>query len=80
MFIVGTFKFFDLAPSEYYVKPLMKEYEFAPSSQAVQIASGEDKTVSIKVPSPLISLNLLFFTFAIQLRLFFARIIHIFLI
>lgn len=41
----GTLSFLSLSPSEYYLRPMMKEYKFDPPSK--MIAVGEGATVQV---------------------------------
>ncbi|KAF9619797.1 hypothetical protein IFM89_009319 [Coptis chinensis] len=43
---VGGFFLFDsLFPGSFYLRPLLKEYSFSPSAQAIELGSGESKEV-----------------------------------
>ena len=44
----GTASFLSLSPGEYFVKPQLKEYEFAPKHQLITIKEGETNQVSFK--------------------------------
>jgi hypothetical protein len=39
------FSFNDLFPGSFYLRPLLKEYSFAPTAQAIEVGSGEIKEV-----------------------------------
>ncbi|KAF6143365.1 hypothetical protein GIB67_001309 [Kingdonia uniflora] len=41
----GYFVFDGLFPGSFYLRPLLKEYSFLPSAQAIELASGESKEV-----------------------------------
>ncbi|XP_076883578.1 uncharacterized protein LOC143532402 [Bidens hawaiensis] len=41
----GTFVFDNLFPGSFYLRPLIKEYAFSPSAQAVELGSGESTKV-----------------------------------
>ncbi|KAK9086282.1 hypothetical protein Syun_028676 [Stephania yunnanensis] len=41
----GFFQFDNLFPGSFYLRPLLKEYSFSPSAQAVELGSGESKEV-----------------------------------
>ncbi|KAF5820309.1 putative carboxypeptidase-like, regulatory domain superfamily, immunoglobulin-like protein [Helianthus annuus] len=41
----GTFVFDNLFPGSFYLRPLLKEYAFSPSAQAVELGSGESTEV-----------------------------------
>jgi hypothetical protein len=40
------FSFNDLFPGSFYLRPLLKEYSFAPAAQAIEVGSGEIKEVA----------------------------------
>ena len=44
----GTASFLSLSPGEYFVKPQLKEYEFAPKHQLITIKEGETNQVIFK--------------------------------
>lgn len=39
----GTVSFWDLPPATYYLKPVLKEYEFNPSTAEVTVEDGKDE-------------------------------------
>lgn len=41
----GTFIFDNLFPGSFYLRPLLKEYAFSPSAQAIELGSGESREV-----------------------------------
>lgn len=41
----GSFIFTDLFPGNFYLRPLLKEYSFSPSAEAIKLGSGEHKEV-----------------------------------
>lgn len=41
----GAFVFGDLFPGSFYLRPLLKEYSFLPSAEAVELGSGESREV-----------------------------------
>uniref|UniRef100_A0A336LL39 CSON013705 protein n=1 Tax=Culicoides sonorensis TaxID=179676 RepID=A0A336LL39_CULSO len=43
----GIMKFHSLAPSQYYIRPNLKEYKFEPSSKIIDLKDGETVEVSI---------------------------------
>lgn len=43
----GTFAFHSLMPSDYFLRPMMKEYTFEPSSKMVKVEGGATVTVNI---------------------------------
>lgn len=43
----GTIKFHSLSPSQYYLRPMMKEYRFEPTSKMIDIKDGETVTVEL---------------------------------
>lgn len=43
----GTINFHSLSPSQYYLRPMMKEYRFEPSSKIIDVKDGE--TVSVEL-------------------------------
>lgn len=43
----GTIKFHSLSPSQYYLRPMMKEYRFEPTSKIIDIKDGE--TIEIEL-------------------------------
>ncbi|TVU21253.1 hypothetical protein EJB05_30878 [Eragrostis curvula] len=45
---VGTFSFDNLFPGSFYLRPLLKEYKFAPSAVAVDLNSGESREVEFR--------------------------------
>lgn len=44
----GAYSFNSLNPGSYYLRPLLKEYVFEPSSKSIEVAEGQDLTVTIK--------------------------------
>lgn len=44
----GALSFSSLAPGEYYVKPLMKEYKFSPPHTLLSVASGATQTRKLR--------------------------------
>lgn len=43
----GTIKFHSLSPSQYYLRPMMKEYRFDPTSKMIDIKDGETIRVEL---------------------------------
>lgn len=43
----GTIKFHSLSPSQYYLRPMMKEYKFDPSSKLIEVEEGGTKHVEL---------------------------------
>lgn len=43
----GVLHFHSLSPSQYFLKPMLKEYKFEPNSKMVQIADGETVNVEL---------------------------------
>lgn len=43
----GTIKFHSLSPSQYYLRPMMKEYKFEPSSKLIEVAEGGTEHVEL---------------------------------
>lgn len=43
----GVLKFHSLSPSDYFLKPMMKEYKFSPNSKMVSVKDGETVEVNI---------------------------------
>lgn len=43
----GTIKFHSLSPSQYYLRPMMKEYKFEPSSKMIDV--GEGATINVEL-------------------------------
>lgn len=43
----GVINFHSLSPSQYFLKPMLKEYKFEPNSKMVQIADGETVNVEL---------------------------------
>jgi len=43
----GTLSFLGLSPGEYFIKPLLKEYEFSPKSKLITVKEGTEEVVSI---------------------------------
>lgn len=41
----GNFHFDNLFPGNFYLRPLLKEYAFSPSAQAIELGSGESREV-----------------------------------
>ncbi|XP_060065049.1 BOS complex subunit NOMO2-like [Ylistrum balloti] len=44
----GTINFIGLSPGEYFLRPMMKEYKFDPSSQTIEVMEGTTKKITIK--------------------------------
>lgn len=44
----GTINFIGLSPGEYFLRPMMKEYKFAPASQTIEVVEGTTKEITIK--------------------------------
>ena len=44
----GSFVFHSLSPGEYFLRPMMKEYKFEPSSQIIQIREGVTESFDLK--------------------------------
>ncbi|XP_071689841.1 uncharacterized protein [Rutidosis leptorrhynchoides] len=42
----GNFVFDNLFPGSFYLRPLLKEYAFSPSAQAIELGSGESREVT----------------------------------
>jgi len=45
--INGTLNFLGLSPGEYFIKPLLKEYEFSPKSKLITVKEGTEEIVDI---------------------------------
>lgn len=43
----GTINFHSLSPSQYYLRPMMKEYRFEPSSKIINVQDGETVNVEL---------------------------------
>lgn len=43
----GTIKFHSLSPSQYYLRPMMKEYKFEPTSKIIDVKDGETINVEL---------------------------------
>lgn len=43
----GTIKFHSLSPSQYYLRPMMKEYKFIPNSKMIDVKNGETENVEL---------------------------------
>jgi len=43
----GTLSFLGLSPGEYFIKPLLKEYEFNPKSRLITVKEGTEEVVQI---------------------------------
>jgi len=43
----GAINFHSLSPSQYYLRPMMKEYKFEPNSKMIEIKDGETVTVTL---------------------------------
>lgn len=43
----GTIKFHSLSPSQYYLRPMMKEYRFEPTSKIIDVKDGETVRVEL---------------------------------
>lgn len=43
----GTIKFHSLSPSQYYLRPMMKEYKFEPNSKMIDVKDGETIDVEL---------------------------------
>lgn len=43
----GTIKFHSLSPSQYYMRPMMKEYKFEPNSKIINVKDGETINVEL---------------------------------
>lgn len=43
----GTIKFHSLSPSQYYLRPMMKEYKFEPSSKMIDVKDGQTEYVEL---------------------------------
>lgn len=43
----GTIKFHSLSPSQYYLRPMMKEYRFEPNSKVIDIKDGQTVEVQL---------------------------------
>lgn len=43
----GTINFHSLSPSQYYLRPMMKEYRFEPSSKIIDVKDGETVRVEL---------------------------------
>lgn len=46
--IQGQILFLSLKPSEYYLRPMLKEYKFMPPSKVVNVKEGETIFVTFK--------------------------------
>lgn len=44
----GTMAFLSLSPSEYYLRPMMKEYRFGPPSKMIAVEEGATVKVSFR--------------------------------
>nr|XP_022336385.1 nodal modulator 1-like isoform X1 [Crassostrea virginica] len=44
----GSIVFIGLSPGQYYLRPMMKEYQFQPSSQMIDVLEGTTMKISIK--------------------------------
>lgn len=44
----GTIKFHSLSPSEYYLRAMMKEYEFKPNSKLIEVSEGATVTEELR--------------------------------
>ncbi|KAL9643447.1 hypothetical protein ABK040_010062 [Willaertia magna] len=44
----GRITFYNLVPDRYYIKAMLKEYEFKPSSQYITLGEGKDETVVLE--------------------------------
>lgn len=44
----GTIKFHSLSPSEYYLRAMMKEYEFKPNSKLIKVSEGATVTEELR--------------------------------
>lgn len=44
----GKIKFHSLAPFEYYLRGMMKEYKFEPNSKIINVKNGETVQVELK--------------------------------
>lgn len=44
----GKFSFMNLSPGDYYLRPVLKEYVFEPSSKSITVTDGGDHSVTIK--------------------------------
>lgn len=44
----GSIVFIGLSPGQYYLRPMMKEYQFQPNSQMIDVLEGGTKKISIK--------------------------------
>lgn len=44
---VGTIKFHSLSPSQYYLRPMMKEYKFEPTSRMIEVKEGATVNVEL---------------------------------
>ncbi|KAH9318972.1 hypothetical protein KI387_020741, partial [Taxus chinensis] len=42
----GAFNFENLFPGSFFIRPLLKEYSFSPSAQAIELGSGETREVT----------------------------------
>jgi hypothetical protein len=43
----GSISFLALAPGEYYIKPMLKEYEFQPKNKLITITEGTEEVITI---------------------------------
>jgi len=43
----GEFTFANLGPGQYFLRPMQKEYSFAPNSKMINVAEGEEVTVDV---------------------------------
>lgn len=44
----GAFRFDNLFPGTFYLRPLLKEYAFSPSAQVIELGSGESREVTFQ--------------------------------
>lgn len=44
----GVLSFHSLSPGEYFLRPMMKEYKFEPSSQIIQVKEGATEYIQLK--------------------------------
>lgn len=44
----GSLSFYSLSPGEYFLRPMMKEYKFNPSSQIIEIKEGVTKFIELR--------------------------------
>lgn len=54
----GIITFLSLKPSEYYLRPVLKEYKFLPPSKVINIKEGETVPVEFKYVHIYCALNL----------------------